>query len=131
MVNRELACDDGGGAAVAVFEDFQQVAALWGGEDGKAPIVDDRHVHLGDGFEDAAVAAIAAGKREGFEHARRTLIEDGAPIPASLVTQGAGDPAFAQTGRACPSRRCKHRLSGNGSAGFHVARSNRHPPGGP
>ena len=28
LVNGELACDDGGGAAVAVFEDFQQVTAL-------------------------------------------------------------------------------------------------------
>jgi len=95
LVNGDLACHDGGGAAVAVLEDFQQVTALWGGEDGQSPIVDDQHIHAGDGFEEAAVAAIAAGKREGFEHARRTLIEDGPPIPASLVPEGASDPAFA------------------------------------
>jgi hypothetical protein len=60
-VNGELACHDGGGAAVAVLEDFQQVTALWGGEDGQSPIVNDRHIHASDGFEKAAVAAIAAG----------------------------------------------------------------------
>ena len=99
LVNGELACDDGGSAAVAVFEDFQQVTALRGGEDGEAPIVNDQHIHAGDGFEDAFMAAIATGQSKGLEHARRTLIEDGPPIPARLVAKGAGDPAFAQTGR--------------------------------
>ena len=46
-----------------------------GGEDGKAPIVDDQHIHAGDGLEDAFMAAPisrtgATGKSEGFEHAR-------------------------------------------------------------
>jgi len=99
VVNRELACDDGGGATVAVFEDFQEVTALWGGEDGQAPIVDDQHIHSGDGFKDAFMATVTAGKREGFEHARGPLIEDGPPIPASLVTQCAGNPTFAKAGR--------------------------------
>jgi hypothetical protein len=31
------------------------------------------------------VAAIPAGKSEGFEHARGALIKDGPPIPARLV----------------------------------------------
>ena len=93
----QLAGDDCGGAAVAVFEDFQEVTALWGGEDGQAPIVDDQHVHSGDGFEDTFVTAIAAGKREGFEHARGALIEDRPPVTASFVAQGARGSSF------CPS----------------------------
>ena len=44
------------------------------------------------------MTAITAGKREGFEHAWRTLIKDGPPVTASLMPEGAGDPAFAQTG---------------------------------
>ena len=100
MFDRQLACDDGGGAAVAVFEDFQEVASLRGGKDGEAPIVDDQHIHPGDGLEDAFVAAVAPGQSEGFEHAWRALIEDGPPVTASLMAQGAGDPAFAKTGRA-------------------------------
>ena len=100
-----------------------------GGEDGEAPVVDDQHIHAGDGFEDAFMAAPvsrtgATGKSEGFEPARGALIEpargaliepargaliepargalieDGPPVPASLVAEGAGDPAFAKTGGA-------------------------------
>ena len=36
------------------------------------------------------MAAIATVKSESFEHARGALIEDGPPIPASLMAQGAG-----------------------------------------
>jgi hypothetical protein len=45
-----LACDDCGGAAMAVFEDFQEVTTLWRGQDGQTPIIDDQHLHAGDGF---------------------------------------------------------------------------------
>ena len=98
VLDRHLAGDNCGCATVAVFEDFQQVTALRGGQDGEAPIVDDQHIHAGDGFEDAFMAAIATGKSEGFEHARGALIKDGPPVTASLMAQGAGDPAFARTG---------------------------------
>ena len=92
----QLACDDGGSAAVAVFEDFQEVAALRGGEDGQAPIVDDQHIHAGNSFEDAFVPSVTTGQSEGFEHAWRALIENWPPVPARLVAKGAGDPAFAK-----------------------------------
>lgn len=52
----QLAGDDGGGAAMAVFEDFQEVTALRGSQDGEAPIIDDQHLHAGDRFQDAFVA---------------------------------------------------------------------------
>ena len=61
--------------AVAVFGDLQEVAALGGGEVGGATIVNDHHLHAGDGLDDAFVAAVTAGKSEGFEHARGVLIE--------------------------------------------------------
>ena len=46
------------------------------------------------------MAAVAAGQSKGFEHARGALIEDGPPVTASLVAEGAGDPAFAEAGGA-------------------------------
>lgn len=98
VLDWQLACDDRGGAAMAVFEDFQQVTTFRGCEDGEAPIVDDQHIHAGDGFEDAFMAAIPACKSEGFEHARGALIEDRPTVTARLMAKGAGDPAFAQTG---------------------------------
>ena len=75
VLDGQLAGDDGGAAAVAVFEDFQEVTLLGGGEDGKAPIVDDQHIHAGDGLEDAFVAVPISrtgppGQSKGFEQAR-------------------------------------------------------------
>ena len=36
VFDRQLACDDGGSAVVAVFEDFQEVAAFRGVQDSEA-----------------------------------------------------------------------------------------------
>ena len=94
VLDRPLAGDDCGCATVAVFEDFEEVTPFGGGQACDASIVDDRHIYAGDGLEDAFVAAVAAGQSEGFEHARRALIEDGPPVPARLVAEGTGDPTF-------------------------------------
>jgi len=101
MLDWQLACDDGGRAAVAVFGDFRQIAAFRGGQDGKAPIVDDQYIHVGDGLECAFMAAISMGQGKGLQHARRTVIENRPPLPASLVPKSAGDPAFAEAGGSC------------------------------
>jgi hypothetical protein len=50
VLDGQLAGDNCGGAAMTVFEDFQEVAALGGGQDGEAPIVDYQHIHAGDGL---------------------------------------------------------------------------------
>ena len=95
VLDGQLAGDDFRGATLAVFENFQEVAALGDGENGETPIVDYQHIHAGDGLEVAFVAAVTASKSEGFEHARCALIEDGPPVTARLVAEGAGDPTFA------------------------------------
>ena len=43
---------------MAVFEEFQKVTPLRCGDDSEASIIDDQHIHLGDGLENAFVAAI-------------------------------------------------------------------------
>src|SRR4051795_6614018 len=44
VIHRDLACDQGGTAAVAVFDDFQHVVALLGAERFKAPIIEDQQL---------------------------------------------------------------------------------------
>jgi hypothetical protein len=85
VLDWQLACDDCGGAAMAVFEDFQKITPLRGGEDCKAPVVNDQNLHAGDGFENALMAPITTGEGKGFEHARGALIEDRSPVTTSLV----------------------------------------------
>src|SRR3972149_3217780 len=60
----ELTGHEGGAAAVAVFEDFEQVAAFAVREGREAPIVENEEVGLGEGGEELAVGAIGAGEPE-------------------------------------------------------------------
>jgi len=128
MLNRQLACDDGGGAAVAVFEGFHQIPALRGRQDGKATVVDDQHILAGAGLAPALRAAIPAVLSKGLEHARGTLTEDGPCVSAILVPHNAKRSSFCQ-GRSGQAFSSMWRIAcqGNGSAGSHLARSNRRP----
>ena len=74
---------------MSVFEDFQEVTPLRCCQDGEAPIVDYQHLHAGDGFEDAFVTAAIAGQSKA-SNMRGTLIQDGPPLTARLVAEGAG-----------------------------------------
>jgi hypothetical protein len=44
VLDRELAGDDGRHAAVAIVDDFQQIPALFGGQRGETPIVEDQQL---------------------------------------------------------------------------------------
>ncbi len=100
MLDRELTGDDGGAAAMAVFEDLQQIAALRWSEDGQAPVIEDQDVQFGDSLEHTGVTSVPSGEGEGFEEARDAVIDDASPVTACLVAESAGDPAFAEAGLA-------------------------------
>jgi hypothetical protein len=44
----ELAGDDGGPGAIAVFEDLEEIAALLILHGGEAPVIEDEDVHAGE-----------------------------------------------------------------------------------
>jgi hypothetical protein len=75
VVDRQLAGDDGGGAAMAVVDDLQQVASLLCGERGQTTIIEDQDLYAGEALEHAGIAPIAACQAEAFQHARDPLIE--------------------------------------------------------
>jgi hypothetical protein len=60
VIDRQLACDDGRAAFVAVVHDLQQVLALFGGERGRAPVVEDQQLHPADRLQQPSVAPVAA-----------------------------------------------------------------------
>lgn len=53
LIQRELAGDDGGVAAVAVLEDLQEVVASGGIERLKAPVVEDEQIDAAERAKDA------------------------------------------------------------------------------
>ena len=100
FVDRDLAGDDGRAAAVAFFEDFEQVVAGGGIERFEAPIVEDEQLDAAERPHEAGIAAVAAGEREIGEQLGNALVEDGAVVAAGLVAERAGKPTFADAGRA-------------------------------
>ncbi|KUM24112.1 hypothetical protein AU467_31420, partial [Mesorhizobium loti] len=91
----DLACDDCGRAAVAIIEDFQDVAALGGVENRQAPVVEDKELNAPERLEQAAIATIATRKCERLKEARDAMIEHRSIVAAGLVAEGAGDPTLA------------------------------------
>ena len=66
LVDRELAGDEGGAAAVAVLEDFQEVVAGGGVERLQAPVVEDEQIDAAE----RAQQARDGGRRRGPERDR-------------------------------------------------------------
>ncbi len=100
MVDRNLTGDDGRTALMAVIDDLEEIATLLAGEWGETPVVEDEEVDPRQRLEKAGIAAVAAGERESFEQPRQAMVEDGTIVAAGLVTQRAGDPALAGSGRS-------------------------------
>src|SRR6516165_11041570 len=93
-VDGYLAGDQGGAAAVTIFDDFQHVMALFRPQRLETPIVENQELDTAEGAHQTRVAAVAAGQGEIAEQARYALIEDRAIIAACLVTEGASQPAL-------------------------------------
>jgi len=72
LFDRNLAGDDGGGALMAVFDDFEEVALFRLGENREAPVVQDQELDPREAFEQAAIAAVAAGESQRREAGRRS-----------------------------------------------------------
>ena len=100
VLDRKLTGDDGRAAAMAVFENFQQITSLRWGENGQTPVIEDQNFQFCDGLEHTGVTSVTPGQGEGLEEARDAVIDDAAPVPAGFVAQGTGDPAFAEAGLA-------------------------------
>ncbi len=99
LLDRDLAGDDGRGALMAVFEDFEEIALFVLVERGQPPIVQDQQLYARERLQQPCVATVAAGQRQRLEHAGDALIENASSFSASLMAKRASDPAFADAGR--------------------------------
>jgi hypothetical protein len=87
FVHGDLAGDDGRLAAVAFFEDFEEVMACGGIERCETPIIENKQLHGAERPQQAGVPAIAAGERKIREQLGNALVEDGAVVATSFVTK--------------------------------------------
>src|SRR5262249_41689410 len=70
------------------------VELLW------SPVVEDEKFDARERAQELGVSSVAAGECEGHEQSRHAVIEDGEVLAAGLVTERAGEPAFADAARA-------------------------------
>jgi hypothetical protein len=100
VIDGELAGYDRGAAAVAIVDDFEQVAALLGGQRCQPPIVEDQKLDTGEALEEAYVPSIAACQRKCVEQARYAIVEYRSIVAACFVSERASEPTLAGTGFA-------------------------------
>jgi hypothetical protein len=100
VIDGELTGDDGRAAAVAIVDDFEQIAALLRGQRRQAPVVEDQQLDTGEALEEACIASIAACQRQCVEQAWHAIVEHRSIVTAGLVAERAGKPALAGAGRA-------------------------------
>src|SRR5437868_12150607 len=98
FVDRDLAGQDGRSSAVALFEDFVEIAAGAAVERFETPIVEDEELSAVEASHDAGMAPVAAGQREIGEEFGGALIQNRAIVAAGFVAEGTGKPAFADAG---------------------------------
>jgi hypothetical protein len=75
MVDGELGGHECLAAAVAIVDDFEQVATLLGGQWCQAPIVEDQKLDTGEAFEEAYIPSISACQCECVEQAWYAMVE--------------------------------------------------------
>lgn len=94
-----LVINQGRAAVVAVLDDLQVVARLFGQERLGTPIDEDQQVHLGDLAQQPAVAAIATREAQRRKQARDLVVQPRGR-PGRPCARSAGQPALAHAAGA-------------------------------
>ena len=90
VVDGHLTGEEGGPPAAAIFDDFQEIAALAIAEWRQAPIVEDQEVGLRELLQQPSVGAVAPGRRQLAQEARHADVADDVALPARAVAERAG-----------------------------------------
>ena len=94
MIYGELTGDQGRPEAVAIVDELQQISALFGSDLTHPPIVKEKEIGFGDGFEKHCIPAVAFGDEEILEEPGDSQIKGGEALPACLVSECAGEEGF-------------------------------------
>src|SRR5262249_40784890 len=99
-LDRQLAGDENRTDIVAILDDLKQVAALFSVELLWSPVIENEEIDARKSAQELRVSSVAASESESHEQSRHAVIEDGEVLAAGLVTERAGEPAFADAARA-------------------------------
>jgi len=96
FVDGDLGGDDRRSAAIAFFEDFEEVVTSDAVEGLETPVVENEQLNAAERPLDACIATIAAGEREIGEQLGNALVEDGAIVATGFVAERGGEPTLAE-----------------------------------
>ena len=96
----DLAGDQQRAFLVAIIDDFQQVASLFGGQWLRSPVVDDQQAGALQRCHEAREASFTAGRGQLGKQPWGSSIEHGQALAAGLVAQCAGQPRLPDAGWA-------------------------------
>ena len=94
----ELAHQDGGAIAVAIFHDLKQVETIAVAKWNESPVVEDQHVDPRELGQPTWKAAFGTGQQDLLEQPRNPAVECAVSLPTGLLCEGASKIRFA---RAC------------------------------
>jgi len=97
----ELAGEDGGGASVAILDDFEEVGAFLVKEGRQEDVIDNEELGLGEFGEELEARTVSAGLVKLFQEPGGADGEDGESLAGGKIAEGAGDPGFSD---ACGPR---------------------------
>ena len=98
VIDGELTGHNRRAAAMAIVDDFEQVAALLRGQWRQPPVIEDQKLDTGEALEEAYIPSVAARQCKCVEQAWYAIIEHRSIITACLVSERAGEPALARAG---------------------------------
>src|SRR3954453_19784987 len=96
--HRELAGDDGGAAAVALFQDFEEIVTGLIVERLEPPIIEDQELAAAECAQQPGIAAVTASEREIAEQLGHPLVEGRGVVAASFVAGSASGPCLSDAG---------------------------------
>ena len=99
-LDRQLTGNENRTSIVAVLDDLEQIAALFGIELLWSPVVENEEIDARKSAQELRVSSVAAGECESHKQSRHAVIKDGEVLAAGLVTERAGEPAFADAAQA-------------------------------
>jgi len=95
VVEGELAGDERGAFAVAIVEDFEEVATLGIGEGREPEVVEQKELSPGESVEELGIGSVGSGECELGEQAREPEVAGGQTVPTGAVSERAGEVALA------------------------------------
>ena len=90
FIHRELRGHEGGAEAVTIFEELQEIPALFVGQGGYSPVIQGEQIGFRQGGQELGITPIPFGDLKVLEETGETEIANRVALSTGFMGQGAG-----------------------------------------